>query len=55
MYALALFVAAELLSIPSGGVAAAIDAVILGIYGIIIQIVFIPPIVITLERGGLID
>lgn len=55
VYALALFVAAELLGIAAAGPIAALDAVVTGLYGIVIQIVFIPPVVILLERSGLLD
>jgi len=55
VYALSLFVAAEMLGIACDGPAAAVASVVTGIYGIAIQIIIIPPIVIMLERTGLLD
>lgn len=55
IYALMLFVAADLLHIPCGGPAAAIAAVISGIPGIIVQLVLIPAIIYLLRKGGALD
>lgn len=55
VYAAALFAAAELLHIKGIAVVMALNATVTGIYGIIIQLVFIPPIIFALERSGYLD
>lgn len=52
VYAISLFVAANLFSIPCGGPIAAITATVTGIVGIIIQLVLIPPMIYLLEKSG---
>lgn len=54
VYALSLLVAGNLLGITETGVVAALTAVVTGIYGIILQLVIIPPIILALEKGRLI-
>lgn len=55
IYALSLWVAAELLHIPGGGIMAAVIATVAGIYGIIIQLLLIPAILYALERSHYIE
>lgn len=54
VYALALFIAAEFLGIESGGAMAAVTATVTGVYGIVLQLITIPPIVYAVKRGGFI-
>lgn len=49
-YVLAAFIAGELLHIPGVGVAAALNAITAGLYGIIIQLALLPTITLALER-----
>ena len=53
-YALALFIASEFLGIECGGAVAAVTATVSGVYGIVLQLVAIPPIVYALKKGGFI-
>jgi len=55
VYALSLFVAADLLDIAKVGPIAAWEAVTAGIIGIVIQIVFIPAMVYLLQKLRVID
>lgn len=52
LYAASLFVAAEIFNIPGAGAIIAITATVTGIYGIVLQLVLIPPVVVALERSG---
>ncbi len=54
-YALALFIAANLMGVQCGGPMAAITATVSGLPGIIIQLVSLPPVIYTLERSGYLD
>ena len=54
-FAISLFVAAELLGISSAGPAVVLIAIATGAAGIIIQILFIPPVIMLLERSGFLD
>lgn len=53
-FAFALFCAAEFFKIPCGGAMAAVTATASGVYGIVLQIVTIPPIVYALKRSDFI-
>ncbi len=53
-YALSLFIASEFFGITCGGAVAAATATVTGIYGIVLQLVAIPPIVYALKKGGFI-
>lgn len=50
-YALMLFCASEFFGIECGGAMAAVTATVTGIYGIILQLVTIPPVVYALKRS----
>ncbi len=50
-YAASLFIASEFLGVECGGVMAALTATVTGVYGIILQLVTIPPIVFALKKG----
>ena len=54
-YAIALFIASNLMGVECGGVMAAVTATVSGLPGIIIQLVMIPPVIYTLERSGYLD
>lgn len=49
-YALMLLAASKLLHIECGGVAAAVSATVTGVYGIVLQLITIPPIVYAIGR-----
>ncbi|MGN0641909.1 MAG: ECF transporter S component [Huintestinicola sp.] len=53
IYALTLFIAAEFMGIPCGGPIAAVTALVQGIWGIVIQLAIIPPVVTALEKSRL--
>ncbi len=53
-YAASLFIASEFFGIECGGAMAALTATITGIYGIVLQLITIPPIVYALKKGGFI-
>ena len=55
IYGISLIAAAGLFSIQAGGFEAAIVATTTGIIGVIVQLLFIPPIVYALRKGGQID
>lgn len=55
VYAIMLTIAANLLHIPCGGALAAVSATVMGIYGIIIQLILVPAIVYALKKGGLLN
>lgn len=55
IYALVLFIAANLMSIQCGGPIAAVTAAVTGIPGIAIQLIMLPPVIYTLERSGYLD
>ncbi|MDR1754673.1 MAG: ECF transporter S component [Eubacterium sp.] len=55
VYAASLVIAAALFKVAGAGVIAMVNATITGIYGIILQIAVIPPIIYILERGGIVD
>jgi len=52
IYALSLLIAGNLLGLHVGGPAAAITATVTGIFGILIQLVIVPPIIYALKKGG---
>ncbi len=52
IYALALWIAAGLFHIPCGGIAAALTAVVTGLPGILIQLIFIPLLLYVLRKAG---
>jgi uncharacterized membrane protein len=54
-YAGMLFVASKYMGISCGGAMAAVTATVTGIYGIVLQIVVIPPIVYACKKGGFIN
>lgn len=54
-YAISLVLAAALFSIQAGGLEAVIAAATTGIFGIVIQLALIPPIVYALKKGGQLD
>lgn len=53
--ALALWIAAGYFGVSCGGAMAAVTATVTGVYGILLQIVTVPPIVYALKRGGFIQ
>lgn len=55
VYGIALWIAAGLFGISCGGPIAAWNATVMGIYGILIQIFIIPPVVYTMKKGGFLD
>lgn len=55
IYALVVFVTADLLNLSALGVVAVLDSVGKGIFGIILQLLLIPPILYILERSGYYD
>ena len=55
VYAISLWIAADLLGIGKIGPMAAVDAVVKGVPGIIIQLILIPMIVYQLKRGKLMN
>lgn len=55
VYGISLWIAAGLFQIPCGGPIAAWNATVMGIYGILIQIFVIPPVVYAMKKGGLLD
>ncbi|MBQ9116903.1 MAG: hypothetical protein IJY04_07755, partial [Clostridia bacterium] len=50
VYALALTVATYLLRLEAGTYIAVVNAVVTGAVGIVIQLVFVPPLVVSLEK-----
>ena len=52
LYAASLFAAAEIFNIPGAGAIIALTATATGIYGIVLQLILIPPVVVALERSG---
>ena len=55
VYAISLFVAANLFEVPCGGPIAAITATVTGLIGIVIQLVIIPPMIYLLEKSGYLE
>lgn len=55
LYALSLFIAADLLHVTKIGAVAAVTATVAGVYGIIVQFLFIPPLIYILKRSGYYD
>ncbi|MDD3693281.1 MAG: ECF transporter S component [Oscillospiraceae bacterium] len=55
LYALTLFVAADILDITALGAFEAVKATIAGVYGIILQLLIIPALVYTLRKVGFYD
>ncbi len=55
IYAIMLFFSVFLLGMDTGGPVAAITALLMGIPGIIIQIVIIPTVIYSLKRGGFLN
>lgn len=55
MYALSLFVACDIFGLAGVGAIGAVNAAVKGIYGILLQLVIIPPIVYALEKSGFIE
>lgn len=55
IYGIALWVAAGLFHIPCGGPIAAWKATIVGIYGILIQLLIIPSVVYAMKKGELLN
>lgn len=55
MYALSLFVACDIFGLAGVGAIGAVNATVKGIYGILLQLVIIPPIVYALEKSGFIE
>lgn len=53
-YALMLLVASELLNIKCGGMIAAVNATVKGVYGIGLQLLVLPPTVYAAKKGGFI-
>ncbi len=51
-YAAALIIAGKLFGIEAGGIMAAVTATVTGVYGIVLQMIAIPPIVYTFKKGG---
>ena len=51
-YALALIIAGKFFGIEAGGFMAAVAATVTGVYGIVLQVITIPPIVYTVRKGG---
>ena len=52
LYALTLFIAADLLGVSAAGAVEAVRATVAGVYGIILQIIIIPALVYSLKRIG---
>lgn len=56
LYSLAAFVAAEAFHMEkAGGILAGVNATMTGFAGIVIQLMFIPPLVYALRRAGMLD
>ena len=55
VYAGSLFFAAEFLNVRGVAAVMAFQAAVTGIYGIIIQLIFIPALIYSLERSGYLD
>ena len=56
LYTLAAFIASEWLHIEkAGGIMAGINATVTGFAGIVIQLMFIPPLVYALKKAGMLD
>ena len=55
IYAGSLLFAGEVLNIRGVSAVMAVNAAVTGIYGIIIQLLFIPSLVYSLERSGYLD
>ena len=56
LYSLAAFVAGTWLNMEkAGGIMAGINATVTGFAGIVIQLMFIPPLVYALRRAGMLD
>ncbi len=51
-YAIALVIAGKIFGIEAGGIMAAVTATVTGVYGIVLQLIVIPPIVYTVKKGG---
>ena len=51
-YALALIIAGKFFGIEAGEFMAAVAATVTGVYGIVLQVITIPPIVYTVRKGG---
>lgn len=52
-YAAALIIAGYVFGIEAGGIMAAVTATVTGVYGIVLQVITIPPVVYTIKKGGL--
>lgn len=56
LYSLAAFVAAAVFHVEkAGGILAGVNATVTGFAGIVIQLMFIPPLVYALHRAGMLD
>lgn len=53
-YAVALVIAGKVFGIEAGGAVAAVTATVTGSYGIVLQLITIPPIVYAVKKGGFI-